>query len=115
MLESYEPRADALGLQFGAYRVQQEAVRCPAIVRRLNIGLQWGANSDYAKEKGLITPVQYAVLQQVGFFDMLSAIVCAHSMAANMAATLLCSSSQICRASLSVSSLVGEHIMLPTD
>ena len=36
-----------------------------AVVRRFNKGLQWTVNGDYAQEKGLITPVQRAVLRQV--------------------------------------------------
>ena len=36
-----------------------------AVVRRFNKGLQWTVNGDYAEEKGLITPLQRAVLRQV--------------------------------------------------
>ena len=46
-------------------KLQQRTEFCSAVVRRFNKGLQWAANSDYAKEKGLITPAQHAVLRQV--------------------------------------------------
>lgn len=35
------------------------------VLCRLHMGLQLGANGMYAREKGLITASQYAVLQQV--------------------------------------------------
>jgi len=45
--------------------MQQRIEFCSAVVRSFNKGLQWAANSDYAREKGLITPAQQAVLRQV--------------------------------------------------
>ena len=48
------------------------------------MGLQLGANSVYAREKGLITAAQFAILQQVRFLTSPSHVVILAAREANL-------------------------------